>query len=257
MKKLIAILMVLTLMVSMTACARLISTVINGQTEPPVTTAAPTAPPTTVPPETTPPTTTPPETTLPATTPPATEPQLEDNYYVGQTVNNVYTNAFLGITCQLDDRWLVYDEDQLAQLAGLTADLMNNEQLENAIEQGTVVTAFYASSGQENMNITLERLSLINGILMDEEDYVELAKDQLKAALERTGCINVTVDPAKLPFAGEECHGVKVYASLQGVDVYETIICIKNGNYMVCAVFCSAVTDTTESMMEMFQKLPE
>ena len=253
MRKFTVILLALVLMLSMTACAGLIPTATQGKTEPPKTTAAPTTPSTTEPPATTIPATTPP------TTVPATEPQIADNYYVGQTVNNVYTNEFLGISCQLDDSWMVYNEEQLAQLAGLTADILDNEKFEQAIEQGVVITAFYAQGqgGAANMNLTLERLSLINGILMDEESYVELAKDQLKTALETAGCINVSVEPAKFQFADAERHGAKVYANLQGVDVYENIICIKNGNYMACVVVCSAGTDTTESMMAMFRKLPE
>ena len=239
MKRIFAILLVLLLVAAMTACVAPTPTTTPGKTEPGTTTT-----PTTVPPTTVPPTTAAPE---------------KEEPFIGETVNNVYTNGFLGITCQLDAQWTVFNKEQLAQLMGLTSDLMNNDAVENAMENGTVVMAFYAQSldGTLNMNIALERLSLANGILMDEESYVELAKDQLKTALETAGCTNVTVEPAKFQFAGAERHGAKVYANLQGVDVYENIICIKNGNYMACVVVCSAGTDTTESMMAMFRKLPE
>lgn len=242
MKKSIAILLVLLLLAAMTACAGPAPTTTPGKTEPDATTV---------------PTTTVPHTTAAPTTPPTTAPQTVENPFVGETVNNVYTNAFLGITCQLDETWTVFDKDQLAQLAGITSDLLDNDAVADAIEKGTVVTAFYAQAqnGQVNMNITLERLNLVNGILMDEESYAKLSKEQLPAALANAGFENVTAETAKLQFAGEERHGVKVHATVQGVDIYESIVCIKNGNYMAGVVVCSVGTDTTDSLLALFQKL--
>ena len=247
MKKSIAILLVLLLLAAMTACAGPAPATTPGKTDPDTTT---------VPTTTVPPTTVPPTTAAP-TTPPTTAPQTVENPFVGETVNNVYTNAFLGITCQLDETWTVFDKDQLAQLAGITSDLLDNDALTDAMEKGTVVTAFYAQTqnGQANMNITLERLNLVNGILMDEESYAKLSKEQLPAALANAGFENVTAETAKLQFAGEERHGVKVHATVQGVDIYESIVCIKNGNCMAGVVVCSVGTDTTDSLLALFQKL--
>ena len=243
MKKFTAILMVLLLLAAMTACAVTAPATTADKTEPPKTT-----PPTTVAP-----------TTSPSTTPPTTASQTAENPFVGEMVNNVYTNAFLGITCRLDETWTVFDEDQLAQLAGITSDLLDNDALEAAMEKGTVVTAFYAQAqgGQVNMNITLERLNLLNGILMDEESYVKLTKEQLPTALASAGFENVTAETVKVQLAGEERHGVKVHATIQGVDLYETLVCIKNGNYMASVVVCSVGTDTTDSLLALFQKLPD
>ena len=247
MKKFTAILLALLLLAAMTGCTGPAPSTTPAKTEPtdttPSTTAAPTTPPTTVP---------------PTTVPPTTAPQNVENPLVGETVDNVYTNAFLGITCQLDEGWTVFNKEQLAQLAGMTSDLLDNDAIEDAMEKGTVVTAFYAQGqgGQVNMNITLERLSLINGILMDEESYAKLSKEQLPAALASAGFENVTAETVKLQFAGEERHGIEVRATIQGVELYETLVCIKNGNYMAGVVVCSVGTDITDSLLALFQKLP-
>lgn len=241
MKKFTAILLVLILLAAMTACAVTAPATTADKTEPPKTT-----PPTTATP------TTPPTTVLPTTA-----PQTVENPFVGETVNNVYTNAFLGITCQLGSEWTVFDKDQLAQLAGITSDLLDNDALEAAMEKGTVVTAFYAQSqdGLVNMNVTLERLNLVNGLLLDEESYAKITKEQLPAALESAGFENVTAETVKLQFAGSEHHGIQVHGTVQGVDLYETLVCIKNGNYMASVVVCSVGTNTTDDLLALFQKL--
>ena len=114
MKRIFAILLVLLLVAAMTACVAPTPTTTPGKTEPGTTTT-----PTTVPPTTVPPTTAAPE---------------KEEPFIGETVNNVYTNGFLGITCQLDAQWTVFNKEQLAQLMGLTSDLMNNDAVENAME---------------------------------------------------------------------------------------------------------------------------
>jgi hypothetical protein len=237
MKKLIAILRVLLLLASMTACVAPTPSTTPGKTEPGTTTI-----PTTVPPTTVPPTTAAPE---------------KEEPFIGEVVNNVYTNGFLGITCQLDSQWVVYNKEQLAQLIGLTSDLMNNDAVENAMENGTVVMAFYAQSldGTLNMNIALERLSLVNGILMDEESYINVSKSQLAPALESMGMENVTVETAKIQFAGEERHGLRIHATIQGIDFDEALVCIKNGNYIASVTVGTVGENKTDDLLAMFKRM--
>jgi hypothetical protein len=237
MKRIFAILLVLLMLAAMTACVAPNPSTTPGKTEPGTTTTPTTVPPTTVPPTT-------------------AAPEKEDPL-MGETVNNVYANGFLGITCQLDAQWTVFNKEQLAQLMGLTSDLMNNDAVENAMENGTVVMAFYAQSldGTLNMNIALERLSLVNGILMDEESYINVSKSQLAPALESMGMENVTVETAKLLFAGEERYGLRIHATIQGVDFDEALVCIKNGNYIASVTVGTVGENKTDDLLAMFKRM--
>ena len=220
MKKLIAILLVLLMLTAMTACVAPNPSTTPGKTEPGTTTT-----PTTVPPTTVPPTTAAPE---------------KEEPFIGETVNNVYTNGFLGITCQLDAQWTVFNKEQLAQLMGLTSDLMNNDAVENAMENGTVV---------------MERLSLANGILMDEKSYINVSKSQLAPALESMGMENVTVETAKIRFAGEERYGLRIHGTIQGVDFDEALVCIKNGNYIASVTVGTVGENKTDDLLAMFKRM--
>lgn len=238
MKRIIASLLVLLLLVAMTACVSPNPSTTPGKTDPDTTTV----PTTTVPPTTVPPTTAAPE---------------KEDPFIGETVNNVYTNGFLGITCQLDAQWTVLNKEQMAQLMGTTSDMLNNDAMEAAMENGTVFTVFHAQklNGQLNMNITLEKLNLINGVLLDEESYLNASKDQLAPALESMGLENVTVETAKIQFAGEERHGLRIHATIQGIDFDEALVCIKNGNYMACVTVGTLGENKTDDLLAMFKKL--
>lgn len=238
MKRIIASLLVLLLLVAMTACVGPNPSTTPGKTDPDTTTV----PTTTVPPTTVPPTTAAPE---------------KEDPFIGETVNNVYTNGFLGITCQLDAQWTVLNKEQMAQLMGTTSDMLNNDAMEAAMENGTVFTVFHAQklNGQLNMNITLEKLNLINGVLLDEESYLNASKDQLAPALESMGLENVTVETAKIQFAGEERHGLRIHATIQGIDFDEALVCIKNGNYMACVTVGTLGENKTDDLLAMFKKL--
>lgn len=238
MKRIIASLLVLLLLAAMTACVGPNPSTTPGKTDPDTTTV----PTTTVPPTTVPPTTAAPE---------------KEDPFIGETVNNVYTNGFLGITCQLDAQWTVLNKEQIAQQMGTTSDRLNNDAMTNAMENGTVFTVFSAQklSGQLNMNITLEKLSLVNGVLLDEESYIKISKDQLAPALESMGLENVTVETAKIQFAGEEHHGLRIHGTIQGIDFYEELVCIKNGNYIASVTVGTLGENKTDDLLAMFKKL--
>jgi hypothetical protein len=95
----------------------------------------------------------------------------------------------------------------------------------------------------------------VNGILLNEESYLNVAKEQLGPTLGSMGLENITAESGKLQFAGQERHSLRLHGTIQGVDLYETLICIKNGNYMASITVCSVGEDHTDAMLELFQKL--
>ena len=75
-----------------------------------------------------------------------------------------------------------------------------------------------------------------------------MGKDTLDA-MEKYGCVHVS----------PQCVSPNLWhdaITIQGVELYETLVCIKNGNYMAGVVVCSVGTDITDSLLALFQKLP-
>jgi ABC-type transport system substrate-binding protein len=92
-------------------------------------------------------------------------------------------------------------------------------------------------------------------ILMDEESYINASKSQLAPALESMGMENVTVETAKLLFAGEERYGLRIHGTIQGVDFDEALVCIKNGNYIASVTVGTVGENKTDDLLAMFKRM--
>lgn len=226
MKKLTLILLALTMLMGLCAC---------GSKDPADTTASTQN--TTIP------------TTVPTTAPVETqEPQL------GSYENGVYSNPYIGIQCTVDQEWYVYNREEMAQLNGLVLDTMTDKDLVEQLKNADVAYLFYAmkDEGLISMNITLEKLNLVNGILLDEKAYAKASVQQLPAALESMGMTGVTAKEEVFSFAGQEHAGVSVYGNYSGVDFYEKLICIKAGEYMAVVTVASYTEDLTGELLNHF-----
>lgn len=192
-------------------------------------------------------------TTTPITAPPTTTPKQKDPQ-LGVFADGTYTNEFIGIYCKVDDQWSVYSDAQLAQLNGLVLDAMTDEHLVEQLKQSNVAHLFYATAenGHKSINIVLENIGLINGVLLDEKAYAELSVEQLPGALGSMGLTNVTAEAVTLNFAGGNHAAVRVHGILSGVDFYEKIVCIKVDSYFGLITVASYHEDVTEDLLKMF-----
>lgn len=188
------------------------------------------------------------------TTAPATTAPKEKDPQLGEYADGVYTNAFLDIRCQVDDRWQVYSDAQLAQLNGLVLDSMTDEDLIAQLKEANVAHLFYASAdnGHQSVNVVLENAGVINGILLDEKAYAELSVEQLPTVLRSVGLVNVTAEATTVKFAGGKHAAVEVHGLHSGVDFYEKIVCVKVGSYFGVITVASYHEDLTEDLLAMF-----
>lgn len=226
MKKLISIILAAVMLLSLCACGGKE----DGVTEP--STTVPTTP-----------------TTVPTTAPVETQaPQL------GSYENGVYSNSYIGIKCTVDQEWYVYNNEEMAQLNGLVLDTMTDEDLVEQLKNADVAYLFYAmkNDGLISMNITMEKLNLVSGILLDEKSYAKASVQQLPAALESMGMTDVTAQEEMFTFAGQEHAGISVHSTYSGVDFYEKLICIKAGEYMAVITLASYGEDVTSELLNYY-----
>lgn len=180
--------------------------------------------------------------------------QLVKDPQLGDFADGVYTNGFIGIRCEVSEEWTVYSDAQLAQLNGLVLDAMTDEHLVEQLKKSNVAHLFYATAenGHKSINVVLENIGLINGVLLDEKAYVELSVEQLPGALGSMGLTNVTAEAVTLNFVGDNHAAVRVHGILSGIDFYEKIICIKVDSYFGLVTVASYHEDVTEDLLKMF-----
>ncbi len=173
---------------------------------------------------------------------------------LGSVNGGTYTNSFAGISCTLDDSWLFYTDEQIAELNGFVVDGTDNEELKKRLEESSSIQDMYVSStdGLMTMNVTFVNMGLM-GKTVTPQDVAELSAEQIPAALESYGLSDVTAKVTAVDFAGQKnVPAVAVSGTMQDVPMYELVVCLKAGNYSFTVTLCSFTEDMTADMAALF-----
>ena len=172
----------------------------------------------------------------------------------GIVTGNTYKSEFIGIQCSLDESWTISDDEQLAQLAGMTASQIENENVKSLLENSSVVYDFFATkdSGFETLNINMNDLGS-TGIEGDSEDQIaELARPQIESMLSDSGFEGCSVVKESIVFAGQEHPCYVITGSVSGVQVYEKMVMIIRSGVVIYVTACTLMEDTTDSLLSLF-----
>ena len=228
MKKLFAMLMALTILMTMAACGQQTTDDAGGTVDPGAVADQDTSG----------------QVDMPADD--AGTPEL------GSVNGGTYTNEFAGIGCRLDEGWVFNTAEQMAALKRST-----DEEMRQLMEENQSVYDMYASStdGLMTMNVVFQNMGLLFGTTMSAQDYVELSAEQLPDAMGTYGFEDVTASVTTAEFAGAECPAIAITATVQDTPMYELLVCMKEGNYIYCVTLCSYTEDVTAQMAALFYTL--
>ena len=155
--------------------------------------------------------------------------------------------------CTMDDEWYFYTDEEIMESVQTTAGQLKEDLAEIVKDAGTMMDMMAANTETgENVNVNLERLSLANSLLVTENTYVEASRQQLSDALEQMGIENVSVEKDEMEFMGKTHSCLRVSGSMQGVDLFETLVVVKSGRTMIVVTACSYWEDTTEEILSNF-----
>jgi len=248
MKKILAAILALAAVLSIAACA---SEDISGSVEPNDTDAVPVGG-----------TVTPDKPDEPETPEKPEEPEAPEvpeepvDPSLGRIEGGTYENSFFGIGCTLDDNWTYHTEEELAKMNGTVADALTDEDLKELLKNSKSVYDMYAQAdgGLVNISVIMEDVGVLYGATLEEEDYADISANLLPDALTSAGCSNIVAEKTAVEFAGSEHMGIKVKCQVTAeevtLDLYELIVCIKEGNYfavITCTSFIEDITDTLAS----------
>lgn len=177
----------------------------------------------------------------------------EDSFGLGDAENNTYWNETMSIGCTLDENWYFYTREEILELNGMTAEMLD-ETLAEAVREAGAMMDMYAMNlvTGATVNVNLERLSLSNSLLISETSYIKLSEESLCTVLGQMGCENVQVETGTMEFLGKEHACARVSAEISGVQMYETIVVIKTGRTMIVVTSASFYEDITEEVLSCF-----
>ena len=148
--------------------------------------------------------------------------------------------------------YLLLLSEDAPELSGVVAE--SSEEMQKAMEDVKSTYDMFASAmeGLVTINVVYEDLGALYGKLLDEAGYLEIAVPKLEDALTSMGLSNVKVEQTPVQFAGLVREGAVISGEMDGVPMYETLVCIKQEGYMCCVTMCSWTEDITADLVELF-----
>jgi hypothetical protein len=114
-----------------------------------------------------------------------TTPPAQTGIERGKWTGNTYESAFTGITFTMPEGWVAATAEEIAQLIGITADVLSDEQ-KWMIESAKLTTIYdmfvQNTSTNNNVMVLVENLALsAGGTAVTEEEYLDAVMQQLTA----------------------------------------------------------------------------
>ena len=162
----------------------------------------------------------------------------DSSFQLGTINGGVYENSYLGVGISLDDSWDIYDEEQLAELIGLTAEQFDDEKYVEQLKNADMFYDFFASAeqGLVTVNIIIQNMSL----------------EQMDEQLQSAGFSDISAEKITVDFAGAERTGIKSSSLYQGADYFTQQVFIKHGKYMAIFTVSSFFEDITGDVLSQF-----
>lgn len=180
----------------------------------------------------------------------------DKEFSAGVTDGNTYTNEYFGFAATLDENWTMLTKDQITQITGQTAEVLNDENLAKMYEDGKVVMEMYGvRSDNSTVNITVENLGTINGAKYDESGYVDESLKQLPDQLSAGGFTDIKTEKTTVTFAGTEHDGITITANIQSTAVHEVLACVKVGNYVAVITAVTFGDSNPSEILDLFKAI--
>lgn len=192
-------------------------------------------------------------TTVKGTPTPAPDDDVQE-LELGTVNGGTYESAYFGFGCTLDEEWTYADEDTLLGMIQDTADLLDDEDYKDELLNADVFydMAVTYSDGITNMNVVIQDINAVFGMLLDEQKIVELTAKQLPEQLEAASMDVQSCEASTIEFAGAEHSCIYIHSLISGVDYYQLQVYIKNGSYISCITLSSPLEENLDAMLSFF-----
>ena len=174
---------------------------------------------------------------------------------IGLKEGNVYLSEFLGITAVFDEDWVLLSDEEAQEAMGTVADSVEDEDMAKLLrESGTVCDLFAVAldGSNDTVNSQLENLGFLYGMVLSEEAYVKLSQETLEKGLQGMGLEKIHIARESIDFAGEKHLSVTVSGEINGVELYERMVLLKEGSYMATVTYASVNSRNADRLPELF-----
>lgn len=179
------------------------------------------------------------------------EQEEEKEFSQGSLEGTKYENAFIGLGVNIPSDWSFYSDEQMKELNNLTEDYYSEEAKE-AIENADLIYDMFASNadGSNNINIVLEKHTVLKVAAMDLEKEVPAAFDAMKESYENMGSTSFNAEMDDIEIDDKEFVSAEYVTGFNGVTLYQRQIFVKCGKYLATVT----ITATSEAELEKLEE---
>lgn len=198
--------------------------------------------------------------TAPAETEAASDALVDGEVSLGEMQGGVYTNAYAGFGCELDERWSFKTAEELQDLSQLTDDMLRDSTF--ADSEYSTITDMMAENYDllTSINVNYTRLSVSDRVTfstLSEEALIDatlLQKDNMIQSYALSGIQVSSMEKTQVSFLGEQHYAIHTVATIEDTPYYLIqLFCFNlGGQYNVTLTLASFVEDNTASLLELF-----
>ena len=167
----------------------------------------------------------------------ASEPS--DTELKGVIKDDAYENEYLDVRIPLPSGWVFYNEEQIAQMNGLTAEIVSGSDLAEAVKKaGQYMDLMMASGTGNSVNLIIQPMDNTITALSDKQLF-NLLESNMKKQFEAAGMSLTTYETVEMNVGGEQRTVLHMVLN-NAVDEYQ-IWYRDRGNFM--GFLTLAITD--------------
>lgn len=242
-KKILALLLALVMVLSMTAC--------GSDAEPPKGVITPNED-----------TTTAGETEAPGEDAGSADTGSEDagdSFSLGTMQGGTYENAYAGFGCRLDETWVYKTAQELQDVSGMTQEMFEGSDLDLSAYSQILDMMAECADPMATINVQYTALSAQERLahaVAGEEGIIDATLEQmdlLVSTYAQAGIDVSSMEKVKVTFCGQERWAIKTDASIQGTGYYILQLFNTNiGPYYVTLTIGTFVDDNTTQLLDLF-----
>ena len=172
----------------------------------------------------------------------------------------VYRNEYFQYTCNLSDEWYVLNPDELSQMLGVTYDALGSgkagELVQDAFNNGDTQMDFYAINTVDiqTINVVLSKAKILE-VLLSDQQLLKASVPLLTSGLTDMGATDKQSDVQQITFLGKDRAALIVEANYQGSPIQETIFVIRQGGYLASITITDMTGSPTTDYVDYFQQI--
>lgn len=185
-----------------------------------------------------------------------TQAEEEKDFSVGKMSGAKYESEFLSIGCPLPENFSFYTDEEIKELNNTATDLAG-EEYEKLMKESTLVYDMMASSKDQmsSLNIVLEKSNAATVAMFDLEKNGDTIAQSAKQSLESVGFTDVNYTVTTTEFLGKDAQCLKWDMKMGTEDYYEMQVFVKAFSYLATITVASDEISTCENILASFYEL--